>query len=171
MPIRSPLLRSCKLHRGLIAVDEDDSCGSDINLTAATAAQLVNVGGLSTSQAQQFAGMLIYEDRASQGSSNRISTSQLQDYANGIASQAPFGLTRSRLTVTMATATTQRVTDAVEYTMTARYNVPTMLGVLGISEIPITYQRPIFVIAPWTLSPDILKMLTIYLRQGVTPLR
>ncbi|HQV02683.1 MULTISPECIES: TadE/TadG family type IV pilus assembly protein [unclassified Novosphingobium] len=80
--------------------------------------------------------------------SNRLTTSQLQDYANGVATQAPYGLTRSRLTVTIATASTQRVTGAVEYTMTMRYNVPTMLSLLGVSEIPITYSRPIFVIAP-----------------------
>jgi Flp pilus assembly protein TadG len=49
----------------------DFTGGSDITLTAATAAQLTNVGGLSSSQAQLFAGMLIYEDRASQGSENR----------------------------------------------------------------------------------------------------
>jgi Flp pilus assembly protein TadG len=79
---------------------------------------------------------------------NRLTTSQLQDYANGVATQAPYGLTRSRFTVTIATATTQRVTGAVEYTMSMRYTVPTMLSLLGVSEIPLTYQRPIFVIAP-----------------------
>ncbi|MFM5947969.1 MAG: TadE/TadG family type IV pilus assembly protein [Novosphingobium sp.] len=80
--------------------------------------------------------------------SNRLTTSQLQDYTNGIAGQAPYGLTRSRFTVTINTATTQRVAGAVEYTMTLRYNVPTMLSLLGVDEIPITYARPIFVIAP-----------------------
>lgn len=46
--------------------------GASINLTAATSAQLMNIGGLSASQATQFAGMLIYEDRASQGSSSTL---------------------------------------------------------------------------------------------------
>ncbi|MFM5947967.1 MAG: pilus assembly protein TadG-related protein [Novosphingobium sp.] len=49
----------------------DFTGGSNVTLTAATAAQLTQVGGLSTSQAQQFAGMLIYEDRASRGTNNR----------------------------------------------------------------------------------------------------
>ena len=80
--------------------------------------------------------------------SNRLTTSQLQDYANGISAQAPYGLTRSRFNVTIADAATQRVTGAVEYTMTLRYNVPTMLGVMGVSDIPITFTRPIFVVAP-----------------------
>jgi Flp pilus assembly protein TadG len=79
---------------------------------------------------------------------NRLTTSQLQDYANGVATQAPYGLTRSRFTVTINTATTQRVTGAVEYTMTMRYTVPTMLSLLGVSEIPLTYARPIFVVEP-----------------------
>lgn len=44
--------------------------GASINLTAATSAQLMNIGGLSAAQATQFAGMLIFEDRASQGGSS-----------------------------------------------------------------------------------------------------
>lgn len=44
--------------------------GSNISLTAATSAQLTSVGGFTSSQAAQFAGMLIYEDRASEGSNN-----------------------------------------------------------------------------------------------------
>lgn len=44
--------------------------GASINLTAATSAQLMNIGGLSASQATQFAGMLVFEDRASQGGSS-----------------------------------------------------------------------------------------------------
>lgn len=50
----------------------DITGGANISLTAATAAQLT-AAGLSTSQAQEFAGMLIYEDRNSQGSNNRNS--------------------------------------------------------------------------------------------------
>lgn len=49
----------------------DFTGGSNVTLTAATAAQLSSVGGLSSAQSQQFAGMLIYEDRASQGTNNR----------------------------------------------------------------------------------------------------
>ena len=48
----------------------DFAGGSAISLTAATSAQLQQIGGLSASQSSQFAGMLIYEDRASQGSNN-----------------------------------------------------------------------------------------------------
>ena len=45
--------------------------GSNINLTGASSGQLQQIGGLSATQADQFEGMLVYEDRASQGSNNR----------------------------------------------------------------------------------------------------
>ena len=35
---------------------------------------------------------------------NRLSTSQLENYANGVASGAPYGLVRSRYTVSIAPA-------------------------------------------------------------------
>lgn len=49
----------------------DIAGGANINLTAATAAQLANVGGIPSAQAQEFAGMLVYEDRDSPGSEDR----------------------------------------------------------------------------------------------------
>ena len=49
----------------------DFAGGSAISLTAPTSAQLQLTGGISATQAAQFAGMLIYEDRNSQGSTNR----------------------------------------------------------------------------------------------------
>lgn len=78
---------------------------------------------------------------------NRLSASQLENYADGRASQAPYGLQRSRFEAHMVQATTQRVGGAVEYTLQLTYMVPTLLGVLGIDEFPITYTRPVFVIA------------------------
>lgn len=50
----------------------DIAGGANISLTAATSAQLT-AAGLSTAQAQEFAGMLVYEDRNSQGSDGRNS--------------------------------------------------------------------------------------------------
>lgn len=78
---------------------------------------------------------------------NRLTTSQLQDYANSVASNAPYGLVRNRFTATIQAAATQRVTGATEYTITLNYDVPTMLSIIGIGEIPLSYSRPIFVIA------------------------
>jgi Flp pilus assembly protein TadG len=79
--------------------------------------------------------------------SNRLSTSQLQTYATGIASRPPYGLMRSRFQPTITTAGTQRVAGATEYTIQVTYRVPTFLAIIGIGEIPLTYSRPIFVVS------------------------
>jgi Flp pilus assembly protein TadG len=78
--------------------------------------------------------------------SNHLTISQLQDYTNGLASNAPYGLTRNRFTASVSPAASQRVAGATEYTMVLTYNVPTMLGIFGMADIPLTYNRPIFVI-------------------------
>jgi len=78
---------------------------------------------------------------------NRLTTSQLEDYARSVAAAPPYGLTRSRLTASVALATTQRVAGATEYTMTLDYTVPSVLGIMGMQDIPLSYDRPIFVVA------------------------
>jgi Flp pilus assembly protein TadG len=77
---------------------------------------------------------------------NKLTTSQLQAYATGIASAPPYGLVRSRFQATVSTATTQRVTGATEYTVLMTYRVPTVLEIVGIGEIPLSYSRPVFVL-------------------------
>lgn len=78
----------------------------------------------------------------------RLTTGQLSDFANGIATRPPYGLQRSRFLATMQNAPVQRVVGATEYTLTLTYMVPTMLSIIGIDEIPITYTRPVFVVPP-----------------------
>lgn len=78
---------------------------------------------------------------------NHLNTAQLQTYANGIASAAPYGLVRERFSVEITVAATQRVTGANEYNMHMTYDVPTFLSVLGMDDIPLTYDRPVFVIS------------------------
>jgi len=80
-------------------------------------------------------------------SHNRLATTQLQSYAASVASKPPYGLTTSRLTATVTTAAVQRVVGATEYTITLKYDIPTFLGVIGIGEIPLTYERPVFVLS------------------------
>jgi len=79
--------------------------------------------------------------------SNRLSASQLQDYANGRASAPPYGLARTRFSAAINVATTQRVAGTTEYTMRLTYRIPSFLGVIGLGEIPLTYSRPIFVVS------------------------
>ncbi len=78
---------------------------------------------------------------------NRLSTSQLEDYARSVAASPPYGLTRSRLTANVSTASTQRVAGATEYTVTLTYSVPSVLGIMGMQDIPLNYARPIFVLS------------------------
>ncbi len=79
---------------------------------------------------------------------NRLSTSQLENYANGRATNAPYGLMQSRFTASITSATVQRVTGATEYTIALTYDVPTLLTIFGIDDIPLTFSRPIFVVSP-----------------------
>lgn len=79
--------------------------------------------------------------------SNRLTTTQLQTYANTVATAAPYGLTSSRFTATVTTATTQRVAGATEYSIQLNYQIPSVLQVIGIGEIPLSYARPIFVLS------------------------
>ena len=78
--------------------------------------------------------------------SNRLNIAQLQSYANGIASAPPYGLVRNRFGATVSVAANQRVTGANEYSIQVTYRVPTFLAIFGISDIPLTYTRPIFVV-------------------------
>ncbi len=78
---------------------------------------------------------------------NRLTPSQLEDYTNGIATQPPYGLTRGRLLTEIDPAATQRVVGVTEYSLRLSYNVPTLLAVIGIDDIPISFTRPIFVVA------------------------
>lgn len=78
---------------------------------------------------------------------NHLNTEQLQSYANGIASAPPYGLVRARFSVEITVAATQRVTGANEYNIHMTYDVPTVLTIIGMDDIPLTYDRPVFVIS------------------------
>ena len=72
---------------------------------------------------------------------------QMQQKATDLAAAAPYGLEVSpRFTVFVSSPTAQRVAGATEFRITLTYQVRTLLSVIGIGEIPLTYTRPIFVI-------------------------
>lgn len=75
---------------------------------------------------------------------NQLTTSQISDYARSVATNPPYGLQDSNLTVTAVTAATQRVSGATEVTLTISYTVPTVLSLVGMNDIPMSYSRPIF---------------------------
>ncbi len=74
----------------------------------------------------------------------RDTNTELEAYAEEIAGAAPYGLQTDRLTVTVTSVVT-RIDEASERTISLQYNVPSMLGMIGIDSIPITYTRPVFI--------------------------
>lgn len=80
--------------------------------------------------------------------SNLLTAIQLQDYAANAAQAAPYGLESGRFTAFVSTPVNQRVSGAAEYQIRLTYRVRTFLSIVGISDIPLTYTRPIFVLTP-----------------------
>jgi Flp pilus assembly protein TadG len=74
----------------------------------------------------------------------RDTNEELEAYAEEIAGVPPYGLQTSRLTVTVTSVPT-RVQGASERTIDLQYDVPSMLGMIGINSIPISYSRPVFI--------------------------
>lgn len=74
----------------------------------------------------------------------RDTNNELEAYAREIASAAPYGLQADRLTVTITSVPT-RVEGTSERTINVQYNIPSLLGIMGIDSIPISYSRPVFI--------------------------
>lgn len=68
----------------------------------------------------------------------------LTTQARAIAVAMPYALTTSRLTISVTQPTGQRVSGATEKTIAVSYNVPSVLGMIGMGDIPISYSRPVF---------------------------
>lgn len=77
---------------------------------------------------------------------NQVTVIQLQTYANNIAKAPPYGLERTRFVSFVSTPINQRVTGAAEFQIRLTYRVRTLLSIVGIGEIPLTFTRPIFVL-------------------------
>lgn len=78
---------------------------------------------------------------------NAVSVTSLEARADLIASRAPYGLVATRFQSTVSVAGTQRIAGAIEYNVQLQYNVPTLLGFVGVGAIPLSYNRPIFVVS------------------------
>lgn len=77
---------------------------------------------------------------------NKLTDTQLQSYARSVATTPPYNLVDSRLQVTVANAAVQRVTGATEKTITMSYSVSSFLTFFGMNDIPLSYNRPVFLI-------------------------
>jgi Flp pilus assembly protein TadG len=74
----------------------------------------------------------------------QLSNSQIQQTGQSIAITAPYSMTGA--VVTVADATTQQISGAKELTLTITYNAPSILSVVGMGNIPMSYSRPIFLL-------------------------
>ena len=74
----------------------------------------------------------------------RDTNTELEEYGREIAEEAPYGLNTNNLTITVISVPT-RVDGASERTIQLRYNIPSLLSVIGITSIPITYDRSVFI--------------------------
>ena len=77
---------------------------------------------------------------------NKLSNSQLADHAKTVGISPPYSLKYDRLAAAVTDASVQRVPGAKELTVTLTYRVPTILGIIGFGDIPMSFSRPIFVI-------------------------
>lgn len=75
---------------------------------------------------------------------NKLTATQIQTFGRAMAVSTPYGLSASQLDLTVVTASSQRVSNATELTLTINYTVPTLLSIAGVGNIPMTYSRPIF---------------------------
>lgn len=80
----------------------------------------------------------------------KLPDSELQNTAYSIATSSPYNLIPARLEITVQDAATQRVAGATEKTISMTYRIPTMLSFFGMQDIPLTYNRPIFLTASST---------------------
>lgn len=76
---------------------------------------------------------------------NEDSNDTLATYARSVAIASPYKLRNAGLSVSVTTPVTQRFGGAKELSLTLTYNVPSVLKVMGVNSIPLTYTRPMFV--------------------------
>lgn len=74
---------------------------------------------------------------------NELTNAQIQSYGRALATQ-DYGMVDSNLTITVVAVDAPRVAGATELTMTINYNFSTLLSIIGIPDIPMSYSRPIF---------------------------
>jgi Flp pilus assembly protein TadG len=77
-------------------------------------------------------------------SGNTLNEGLLETYAVTHAQGAPYLLELNRVSATVTTPTTQRVTGALERRVTVNYEVDSFLSFVGFDNFVISYTAPIF---------------------------
>jgi len=75
---------------------------------------------------------------------NRLNNEQLRSFAVAHAQGAPYMLNGDRISAAVTTATTQRVTGAVELKLRINYRIPTLFDSMGVRGPALSYTRPVF---------------------------
>ena len=77
---------------------------------------------------------------------NTKTDTQLSAQARTIATALPYSLHTADLTATVAAVGTSRVAGASEKTLTYTYTVSSVLAIIDIPGVSLTYSRPIFTV-------------------------
>ena len=80
--------------------------------------------------------------------SNTVTNTALQTQARAIGVSNRYKLATARLTVTVTTPATQRVTGVGERSLVLTYTIPTTLKIYKFTDISVTFTRPIFIMGP-----------------------
>ena len=75
---------------------------------------------------------------------NTLTNTQIEQQALATAVNPPYLLMQDELDAVVIDAGTQRVTGAIEKTITITYQIPSILTLLGYSSPSISFSRPIF---------------------------
>ncbi|WP_310531583.1 TadE/TadG family type IV pilus assembly protein [Novosphingobium sp.] len=73
-------------------------------------------------------------------------TNDLTTTARTMATSAPYMLDTSRLTISVSRPVTQRVAGTTELSVSIRYNAPSVMNLIGVSDIPLSYSQPVFLV-------------------------
>ncbi|PLK25840.1 TadE/TadG family type IV pilus assembly protein [Novosphingobium sp. TH158] len=71
-------------------------------------------------------------------------TNDLTTTARAMATAAPYMLDNTRLTISVSRPLTQRVAGTTELAISVSYTVPSVMKLIGVSDLRLNYSRPVF---------------------------
>ncbi|MEP6868861.1 MAG: TadE/TadG family type IV pilus assembly protein [Novosphingobium sp.] len=78
-------------------------------------------------------------------SGNKLTNDQLTAYTRARAIDSPYSLVSSQLNVSITDATAQQISGARQMNLSLFYQVPSMLQMVGLPDLRLSYTRPIYV--------------------------
>ena len=71
----------------------------------------------------------------------------INNFALSRATLAPYGLSPSRLNITLTDVTTTDMVGVKQKSMTMIYAIPSFMSIIGMDDIPITYTRQLYLVS------------------------